>query len=433
MRDSWRESWANCSMPFSKHYHWVVAFCCFLLIFCNVGLPSTSFNVYQPYIVALPGVGDSAGSVVITVRTFVSLLCMFAVARYYELLDCRLGAAIASVFTVACLLLFGFADSFPLLCVASALGGVGYGLGGMVCTTYLIHRWFRTDVGTAVGIAAVGSGVASIVIPVCAEWLIRMFSLSVSFWAEAALAAAIGAVTYALLRDNPSDLGMEPYVNPKWVEKHQDEVVHAASGADVPVDHGVSLPAGPRRAFVFVTMVIGATCVSSANFLGVLLVSEGYDHTFAALVLSTCRLVLTCGKFGMGRIFDIFGGLKGSAIALVTFIIGMVLLCLGAAGDVTFVWVGVVIYAFGLSIGSTGIPIWSLHFSTPDERVKTVRTFQLGYAAGSFLFTMVPGVLKDLVGSYVVSYVIMTAMMAVALAIIVIVYTKYQHPNAHVS
>ena len=420
-------------MPFAKHYHWVVAFCCFLLVFCNVGLPSTSFNVYQPYIVALPGVGDSAGSVVITVRTFVSLLCMFAVARYYELLNCRLGAAIASVFTVACLLLFGFADSFPLLCVASALGGVGYGLGGMVCTTYLIHRWFRTDVGTAVGIAAVGSGVASIVIPVCAEWLIRTFSLSVSFWAEAALAAAIGALTYALLRDNPSDLGMEPYVNPKWVEKHQDEVVHVASGADMPVDHGVSLPAGPHRAFIFVTMVIGATCVSSANFLGVLLVSEGYDHAFAALVLSTCGLVLTCGKFGMGRIFDIFGGLRGSVIALVTFIIGMVLLCLGAAGNVTLVWVGVVIYAFGLSIGSTGIPIWSLHFSTPEERVKTVRTFQLGYAAGSFLFTMVPGVLKDLVGSYVVSYVIMTAMMAVALTIIVVVYNKYQHPSARVS
>ncbi|MDO4533693.1 MAG: MFS transporter [Coriobacteriia bacterium] len=420
-------------MPFAKHYHWVVAFCCFLLVFCNVGLPSTSFNVYQPYIVALPGVGDSAGSVVITVRTFVSLLCMFAVARYYELLDCRLGAAIASVFTVACLLLFGFADSFPLLCVASALGGVGYGLGGMVCTTYLINRWFKTDVGTAVGFAAVGSGVASIVIPVCAEWIIRTFSLSVSFWVEALLAAIIGITVFALLRDKPSDLGMEPYVSPKWVAKHQDEVVHGSDGVDMPVDHGVSLPVGPKRAFILVTMIVGATCVSAANFLGVFLVSGGYDHAFAALMLSVCGLVLTIGKFGMGRIFDGLGGLKGSVIALVTFIAGMTLLCLGAAGNVALIWAGTILFAFGLSIGSTGIPIWSLHFSTPDERVKTVRTFQLGYAAGSFLFTMVPGVLKDLMGSYVVSYVIMTAMMAVALAIIVVVYKKYQNPSAHVS
>ena len=420
-------------MLFSGHYHWVIAFCCFLLVFCNVGLPSTSFNVYQPYIVALPGVGDSAGSIVITVRTFMSLLCMFAVARYYELLDCRLGAAIASCFTVACLLLFGFADTFPLLCVASALGGVGYGLGGMVCTTYLINRWFKTDVGTAVGLAAVGSGVSSIVIPVCAEWVIRTFSLSISFWAEALLAAVIGAVVFALLRNKPSDLGMEPYVNPKWIAKHQDDVVHRNDGVDVPVDHGVSLPAGPKRAFILVTMIVGASCVSSANFLGVFLVSGGYGHTFAALMLSVCGLVLTIGKFGMGRIFDGLGGLRGSVIALVTFISGMTLLCMGVAGNVMLIWAGTIVFSFGLAIGSTGIPIWSLHFSTPNERVKTVRTFQLGYAAGSFMFTMVPGVLKDIMGSYVVSYVIMVAMMAVALAIIVVVYVKYRQPNASAS
>ena len=410
----------------AKHYHWIVAFCCFLLVFCNVGLPSTSFNVYQPYIVALPGVGDSAGSIIITVRTFVSLLCMFAVARYYELLDCRLGAAIASAFTVCCLVLFGFADTFPLLCVASGLGGVGYGLGGMVCTTYLINRWFKTDVGTAVGIAAVGSGVASIVIPVCAEWVIRTFSLSISFWVEALLAAVIGIVVFLLLRNQPSELGLEAYVNPKWVEKHQDEVVHGKDGADIPVDHGVSLPAGPKRAFIFVTMLVGAVCVSAANFLGVFLVSEGYDHAFSALMLSVCGLVLTVGKIGMGRIFDGLGGLKGSTIALVSMAAGLVLLCAGAAGNAAFVWVGTIVFAFGLSIGSTGIPIWSLHFSTPEERVKTVRTFQVGYAAGSFLFTMVPGVLKDLAGSYVVSYEMMAAMTVVALVIIVVVYRRFQ-------
>ena len=106
---------------------------------------------------------------------------------------------------------------------------------------------------------------------------------------------------------------------------------------------------------------------------------------------------------------------------------------MGVAGNVMLIWAGTIVFSFGLAIGSTGIPIWSLHFSTPNERVKTVRTFQLGYAAGSFMFTMVPGVLKDIMGSYVVSYVIMVAMMAVALAIIVVVYVKYRQPNASAS
>ncbi|MDO4400690.1 MAG: MFS transporter [Coriobacteriia bacterium] len=409
-----------------SHYEKVIAFCCFLLIFCNVGLASTSFNVYQPYIVALPGVGDSAGSVVIGVRTFMSLVCMFIVVRYYQLIDCRLGSFIACLFSAASMVVYGFAQSFPVLCIASALGGIGYGLGGMVCTTYLINRWFKTDVGSAIGVAAIGSGVASILIPTTAEWIIRTFSLSVSFWAEAVLALAIGVLTFALLRNYPKDLGLEPYVNPKWLQKHRDDVVHVEGREDVPVDHGVDLPMGPHRAFIIACVFVGAVCVCSSNFLSVLLVSEGYDHQFAALMLSVSGLVLTVGKGAMGKLFDVLGGMRGTLIALATFILGLVLLVFGAMGNIAFVWAGCVLYAFGLAIGSTGIPIWSLHFSTPEKRVKTVRTFQTGYAFGSFGFSFVPGVLKDALGSYVFSYTVMIALLIVAAGIILATYRRYQ-------
>ena len=53
-----------------QHYEKVICACCFLLLFTNVGLASTSFSVYQPYLVELPGVGHSGGSIVISIRTF---------------------------------------------------------------------------------------------------------------------------------------------------------------------------------------------------------------------------------------------------------------------------------------------------------------------------------------------------------------------------
>lgn len=412
-------------MGIRAHYEKVIALCCFLLIFCNVGLASTSFNVYQPYIVALPGIGDSAGSAIIGVRTFLSLVCMFVVVRFYQLVDYRRGACIACLFTAVSMVVYGFAGSFPAFCFAAALGGIGYGLGGMVCTTYLINRWFKTDVGTAIGIAAVGSGVASIVVPACAEWVIRSFSLAASFWLEAVLAVVIAAACYALLRDKPSDLGLEPYVNPKWVERHADDVVHAEGGADVPVDHGVHLPPRARVLFVGACVLVGAVSVSAPTFLSVLLVSEGYGHQFAALMLSVSGFVLTVGKGAMGRLFDLLGGVWGTVIAFAAFIAGLVLLILGSGGNAALVWAGCIVYAFGLAIGSTGIPIWSLNLSTPAERVRTVRTFQTGYAMGSFAFSFVPGILKDVLGSYVVSYVMMTAMLVVALVLIVCIYARY--------
>ena len=56
-----------------QHYEKVICACCFLLLFTNVGLASTSFSVYQPYLVELPGVGHSGGSIVISIRTFISV------------------------------------------------------------------------------------------------------------------------------------------------------------------------------------------------------------------------------------------------------------------------------------------------------------------------------------------------------------------------
>ena len=75
-----------------RHYEKVICVCCFLILFTNIGLPSTSFSVYQPYLVAIPGVGHAGGSVILSVRTFVSLVAMFFVARYYSWLNCRIGA-----------------------------------------------------------------------------------------------------------------------------------------------------------------------------------------------------------------------------------------------------------------------------------------------------------------------------------------------------
>ena len=95
-----------------QRYEVVVAACCFLILFTNVGLPSTSFSVYQPYLVDLPGVGHSGASIIVSVRTFVSLLAMLVVRRYYDLLDCRRGAFLATLCVRAGFALYALAGGW---------------------------------------------------------------------------------------------------------------------------------------------------------------------------------------------------------------------------------------------------------------------------------------------------------------------------------
>lgn len=199
-------------MGIKKHYQTIIVACAFTLLFVNTGFTSTSFSIYQSYIVDIPGVGDVGGSVVVTVRTFVSLICMFFTGVYFRRLNPRIGFFIATLFTALAFFLFGRAYSLVGLCVASAFAGIGYGLGGMVASTYLIGNWFRGKVGSVSGIATMGSGVAAIFIPILAGWLIDAFDLSMAFYVEAAIAFILALLLLKFVRVKPEDVGLEPVI-----------------------------------------------------------------------------------------------------------------------------------------------------------------------------------------------------------------------------
>ncbi|WP_418867334.1 MFS transporter [Senegalimassilia anaerobia] len=287
-----------------QHYEAVVAVCCFLILFTNVGLPSTSFSVYQPYLVGLPGVGHSGGSIIVSVRTFVSLLAMLVVGRYYDLVDCRIGAFLATLSVSAGFALYSLAGSnFGMLCGASALTGLGYGFGGMIASTMLINRWFGANVATVAGVAAVGSGVAAIVIPNAAVALISAFDLQTAFRAEAVLALVIGVTVFALLRNDPRDMGLTPYEgSPKAVKREQEK---SAQQLERVRKRHVNRDLSPRTMpLLFLAMIIiGCVSVGGGNYLAVLFTSEGFSAEHAATLVAVNGACLTVAKLvsGMAR------------------------------------------------------------------------------------------------------------------------------------
>ncbi len=407
-----------------RHYEKVICGCCFLLLFTNVGLASTSFSVYQPYLVELPGVGHSGGSIVISVRTFVSLIAMFLVARYYEKLDCRRGVAIASFFVGAGFVTYALCTSnFVGLCVGSVLTGLGYGFGGMVASTMLIGRWFKDHVATAAGVAAVGSGVAAVVVPPAVVALESALSLSSAFAAEGLLALVDGTLLYVLLRNNPKDIGLSAYVDPKL---SQQDDIQSETGKNKPKKSNtrISRNLPPKMVpVVFIAMVfIGCVSVGGSNYLAVLFTSEGFTTEYAAFLVSISGACLTLSKLFMGMIFDKVGTCKGSFVFFCLFIAGMLLLCLSDMGNHNFAFSGVVLYSLGLALGTVGISIWSIELAPRGRQVKTIRNFQIAYALGGFIFTFLPGFLMEATGTYLSSYLTLFAMMIAAAVIIVGLY-----------
>ncbi len=402
-----------------NHYERVIAACCFLFIFVNIGMPSTSFSVYQPYIVAMPGVGDTGGSFVLMTRTTVTFIAMFLVNIFYDRLDVRMGVSVATLLTAAGFVVFSFAETLPVLCLAAGIAGFGYGLGGMVAMTLLVSRWYKSHVGRVLGIGSVGSGVASIIIPIVALQLIHNVSLAFAFRCEAALAAVIAIVLFALLRDTPQSMGLEPYHSH---EKPGKKNRHA----EVDFSSLTRLPQGMRVLLMMAMACIGMMSVGGMGYLSVLYTTEGYDHVFAGTLISVAGLFLALSKYATGEIIDHLGPRRGSSIMFVVLIIGFGLCTQAPVHNNALAVAAAVFFGVGCALGTVGISIWSLELTDEEHRAKTIRNFQICYALGGMIVNAFPGALKELTGSYVPTYMIMLGCAVFAFAIIFIAYYRYR-------
>ena len=412
-------------MGLKAHYEKIICACCFLFLCVNVGFPSTSFNVYQPYIVEL--VGDTNGSLVLAARTFISLICMVFVARYYKKFDCRLGIFMATMCTAAGFMVYSFTSSFAGMCVAAALTGAGYGLGGFSGMTLVIGRWYKQRVGMALGIASMGSGIASILIPIAATFVIKNVSLAWSFRLEALLALSIGLTVFALLRNRPPEDQDAAGSQAAQVAKGSAAEGNKVAVAAQPAAQRQTIAGSRRRLMQVAMFFLGCISVDGYGYLSVLMTSSGFDHYFAATLLSVCGLALTVSKFINGAIFDALGTRKGSAIFFILWNIGLVLCCMAGLGNTVIMAVAIVLMGVGTTLGSVGISMWCIDLSAEADRAKLVRDLQVAYATGGFLFNLVPGPLMDAVGTYTISYGILLAMCLACMAIVLTIYSRHSN------
>ena len=63
--------------------------------------------------------------------------------------------------------------------------------------------------------------------------------------------------------------------------------------------------------------------------------------------------------------------------------------------------------------------------SSEANRAREIKNFQVAYSIGGFVANTLPGIVKDLVGTYVVSYAGMLVLLAAAAVIVLRYYRKY--------
>lgn len=389
---------------------WLVCIGCTLLLLCTIGLATSAFSVYQPYLIDQEGLSNAQASTVITVRTLFSLFAILSVTHYYRRFSLRTGVVLAASGTALSFLFFGLAHGFFMNCAAAAIAGLAYGYGGMIPASILIGRWFKSRQALALGICSAGTGVATIVAPPLVDIVIEHFSLKTAFWAEG-IFVAFSVLLVFLLVHTPPEAQQNSASHPEESPAYSGQETHV-------------LTKGETFGMLAAVVLIGTIANPGMAHLAVLYQSAGIDGFSTSLLLSLLGIALTLGKCLYGQITDHIGARRSGWLFFSLMILGQVLCCFAnsripAVNTLAMLFLGV-----GLPLSTVGLSVFARDFSSPEQYASTMRLFQSAYIGGALVFGPVPGILADATGSYFPAFRMLTLFALLSMILVQGVYHR---------
>ena len=387
----------------------------------------------MPFIIKVHGFSNTQISLLATMKSVTSLLAMFAADRYYGRLGLKKGIALAMLSASLSFFIYGISSTPLLYCAASALSGISYAMGGMIPASLLIRQWFPLKPAAALGIAASGSGIGSVLGPVTLLFLIENFGLSSAFLAQALAVAAVTLPIVALIRENtPEHTGIET----AGVEDFPETEVSSGSSRDC--IHGGTLLHNrlSRREQLRIlcgSFLIGVLGLTGFNYLSLLYTSAGHSAATVSFFLSLMGILLIAGKCSFGWIADRAGSFRTAALFCLFLCIGQLLCCFAPQSGrllfgITFLFLGM-----GLALASVGLSIMASDFCQVGNYATVLKNYQLSYALGGLVSSAVPGMLADRTGSYLPSYILFFILSIALFLFIIPVYRRHGGTLPHKS
>lgn len=389
------------------HYAWFVCAGCALLLFCTSGLSINAFTIYQPYFISLKHFSNTQASALLTFRYTASLASMFVTVKYYKRLGMRRGMTLSGAIMVLSFVLYGIAEKYWQYCAAAVLTGIGYGTGTMIPIAILLGRWFKEKKDTAIGICSSVTGISTLGIPSLIARSVETRGLRFTFCAEASVIALLVFFCRCLLRNSPEEMELTPYGS----DPDRNE-----SGRGMTGRAERDLSKGRLAVMLLMLLFIGGVMSVSYSHLAVLITGEGQSEETAALAMSVSGFSLMLGKMAYGRLEDLWGTVKCNKVFAPVFLTGITLCCFIGRSS-CLLYPAIVLYSFGMAYMAIGLSTWPAELSTPAGQDRLIQLFQIGYAAGSLVFSPLPGILADRFGgSYVPSFILFLVLGAVVFA-----------------
>lgn len=400
-------------------YPWLICFCGLLLVFCTNGLCGNNMPVYFPFLAEERGFTNAQLSLITTIRCGVAFITMGLLPRVLRHISLRALSLVTCLFLTVSLLVMSCAGSLPVLYLAAAGIGVTYGLGSMVLVSVLVRNWFRRREALALGIAACGSGLANLIAAPAITYAVEHAGLASAMRLEALVVVPLGLLLFAVIRDRPAQLGLQPY-------DRQRTEADASSDPAAQALPPVRMSRAHQRLMVAAMLATGAINIATPSYYTLHFTNCGYSPMMAAAGLSLFGLALTLAKLIYGWANDRFGAYRCN-----WFFLGLNILSNILVAFVGLLPVGPAIFiAFGLSALSyppmmIGFSLWARDLWPPEEYTRKVAFYQQLTTVGGMVTSPLGGLSADLTGGYTCAYLGGVLLLGFTLFVLQYLYRYY--------
>lgn len=385
-------------------YRWVIVACGICLMAFSMGIVNNCFALYT--IPVTQGLGCTRQEFAVNQTLLFVSTMLFAslVGSITHRISVIRGIRIAVIFLAVFYFLYSLATHIWQFYIISAVLGALIPFVTTVPMSLIIAQWFKKDVGLALGIVFMGSGIGGMIFNPVASVLIQRFGWRTAF-------AVIGIQMFLVLVPIAFFIIKEaPRVC--WTASEGGdggEDTQGREGALTGREFNEELRTARFWFYMLMSMLMGAGTYTIINFTSTYLQDIGYTAYFAASVASVSMGGMALGKPFLGRLYDTLG-LKFTTLLSLFFLV------LGMFGGSFMNWkISVLFIILG---GSLGCPLGSV---TPPLLIRHVfgargysQKLSLAVAVGNLGAALTPilaGYMYEHVGSYQPMYLIMMFLM----------------------
>lgn len=331
---------------FQLHYGFVVVLGGFIIMALLHSMLQTCFSLFLVPVTEGMGVARTQFSLCTSVVAIVTMIVSPKMGKMlgqkntralFTLCVAGMGLSYAS---------YSLATEIWHMYISAAFVGA-FSCGAVVMpVSIIIANWFEKGRGLAMSIALAGSGIGGTIITPILNNIIASQGYSRAFLIFGIAMIIIEVpIAFFVMRPKPSDMGMMPYGAHSTIQEKKEETVTVPD---------ISLADLKKQPFFYIYLLgIFSMCMVAYGSLAQLSASltDAYNSTFSASIVSFFLLVLTPAKISLGWIYDKFSSRIGTAYVMIVYAIAFALLAF-VTNSPALMYIMAICFSIGVSSGT---------------------------------------------------------------------------------